>query len=68
METIYKIGAGITGTILFIGVWIYAVSSWGFLVGISLGWIPAFITAALGAALWPLIIGFIIDIWLSGSF
>lgn len=56
MKLSYSATSYITGAIAFIFVWIYAISQWGFLVGISLGWIPAIITALLAAILWPLAI------------
>ncbi len=55
-ENIYGIGAIITGIIIFIGVWIYAIASWGFLLGVMIGWLPAMIAGLIGGILWPLII------------
>jgi hypothetical protein len=52
----YRIGALIAGIIIFIGVWIYAIVSWGFLIGIAIGWLPALISAVIGGFIWPLII------------
>jgi len=50
----YAIGAIITGIIVFVGVWIYAISEWGFLIGIMVGWFPAIIAAYIAGFLWPL--------------
>jgi hypothetical protein len=47
--------AFITGILVFAGVWIYAMSEWGFLLGIMFGWIPSLIAAFVGGLLWPLI-------------
>ncbi len=62
IEDIYEIGAKITGFIFFIGLWIYAFSEWGFLVGLAIGWLPALIGAAVAAFLWPLIALIIIGV------
>lgn len=51
----YTIGALITGIIVFVGVWLYAISEWGFLIGIMVGWFPAIIAAYIAGLLWPLI-------------
>ena len=44
------------GSVVFIGVWIYAIVSWGFLIGIAIGWVPALIAGAIAGFLWPLAI------------
>ena len=51
----YGIWAVLVGIIVFIGVWIYAIAQWGFLLGIMVGWIPAMITAYIAGFLWPLL-------------
>lgn len=38
----------IIGILVFAGVWIYAMSEWGFLFGIIFGWIPALIAGVVG--------------------
>ena len=55
-------GVIIAGIIVFIGVWIYAISEWGFLLGLIFGWIPAIIAGVIGGFLWPLIA--LIILWL----
>ena len=68
IDTIYEIivsihGVGflITGAITFIGFWIYCIATYGFLLGVSLGWFPSLIAAAIIGALWPLpILGIIV--------
>lgn len=44
----------IVGILTFIGVWIYAMGQWGFLIGIMAGWIPAAIAAVIAGFVWPL--------------
>jgi len=51
----YGIGANITGVIAFFAIWIYAFISWGFLVGLAIGWLPAIIGAFILGILWPLV-------------
>jgi len=55
-ETIYGVGAIITGVIVFFGIWIYSFASWGFLIGLMIGWLPAIIGAFIAGVLWPLIL------------
>lgn len=49
----------IVGTLSFIGIWVYAFISWGFLFGLMFGWIPAIIGGCilglLLGFLWPLV-------------
>ena len=42
------------GGLAFLAIWIYGFYSWGFLVGLAIGWLPAFIGGFLVALLWPL--------------
>ncbi len=51
----YSIGFGITAFITFIGSWIYCIATYGFLLGVGLGWLPSIIVAVIAGALWPLI-------------
>lgn len=54
-ESDWYFGIGVlTGIVTFLGVWVYAITKWGFLIGITLGWIPAAISAVLAGFLWPL--------------
>ncbi len=46
----------ITGGISFLIIWIYAMSEWGFLLGLMFGWIPALIGGVVLAFLWPLVV------------
>jgi hypothetical protein len=51
----YEIGFRITAVITFIAAWIYCIVTYGFLLGVGLGWLPAIITAIVAGALWPLL-------------
>ena len=53
--TTYVFGAWITGLIVFLGVWLYALSEWGFLFGLIFGWIPALIAGVVMGFLWPIV-------------
>jgi hypothetical protein len=33
----------LAGILIFFGIWIYAFISWGFLIGLAIGWLPALI-------------------------
>jgi hypothetical protein len=52
----YTIGAWITGIISFLAIWIYAFASWGLLLGLMFGWIPALIGGVILGFLWPLVV------------
>jgi hypothetical protein len=51
--------AALTGPATFVAVWIYCATTYGFLIGFFLGWMPAVILALLVAVamiyLWPLV-------------
>ena len=51
----YNIGFWITAFITFIGSWIYCIATYGFLLGVGLGWLPSIIVAVIAGALGPLI-------------
>lgn len=55
-ENLFWIGYCITWIITFIGCWIYAIATYGFLFGVGLGWFPSAIVASIVSFLWPLII------------
>ena len=38
------------------GCWLYCVGTYGFLLGVGLGWLPSAIVGAIVATLWPLLI------------
>lgn len=45
----------LVGIVIFIGVWIYSITQWGFLIGITIGWLPAIIAGFIGGILWGLL-------------
>lgn len=51
----YETGAKIIGTITFLVSWGYAVVTYGFFLGVGLGWIPSLVIAMVAALLWPLV-------------
>ena len=53
---IYTLGRTITGIIVFLGSWIYCIISYGFLLGVGLGWLPSIIVAVIAGFLWPLLL------------
>ena len=56
MNAIYGVGVIIVGIISFVVIWIYAIASWGFLIGLAVGWFPALIGGFILGILWPLVI------------
>jgi hypothetical protein len=49
---------GLTAISVFIGSWIYCIATYGFLLGVGLGWLPSGIAAVIAGLiagyLWPL--------------
>ncbi len=56
MGTAYKVGYWISFFLIFIGSWIYCIASYGFLIGVGLGWFPSLIAAAILSIFWPLLV------------
>lgn len=56
MNTGYDVGAAIVGALVFIGCWVYCIATYGFLLGVGLGWLPSLITAYICAILWPVLV------------
>jgi len=63
----------IIGFFVFFGIWIYSLFSWGLLLGIVFGWIPAIIAAFVAGLFWGvaaaiilLLIGLYISLTLMG--
>ena len=52
----YRIGYWIFFFLIFVGCWIYCMASYGFLIGVGIGWLPSIITAAIVSLFWPLIV------------
>ena len=55
-STWYSTGALVTFWIVFPISWICCIFSYGFLLGVGLGWLPSLIVAGVAAALWPLLL------------
>lgn len=53
---VYKIGYAISCVIVFLGCWIYCVATYGFLLGVGIGWLPSIIAAAIVSIFWPLLL------------
>jgi hypothetical protein len=50
LDWYFRVGralAWICGIALFLGLWVYCISTYGFLFGVGLGWLPAGITASV---------------------
>ncbi|MAZ30207.1 hypothetical protein CL655_02890 [bacterium] len=54
-STVYKVGCWITGVLVFLGSWIYAIATYGWFLGIAFGWFPAMIIAFISAFIWPIL-------------
>ena len=54
MEKAYIVIGWLVGIVTFFGIWIYAFASWGLLIGLAIGWLPALIGGAIAGFLWPL--------------
>jgi hypothetical protein len=64
-EEIYWLGYEICRAILFIGCWIYCIATYGFLLGVGLGWLPSAIVATIVSLFWPLLVlGLIVLVYL----
>ncbi len=55
-DIIYTVIAFIVGILAFFAIWIYSFFSWGFLIGLAIGWLPALIGGLIIGVLWPLIL------------
>ncbi len=55
-EEKYWLGYYISWVIIFVGCWIYAIATYGFLFGVGLGWLPSAIVASIVSLLWPLLL------------
>ncbi len=55
-ENWYTLGFWVFFVPTFLGCWIYCIASYGFLLGVGLGWLPSAITAAIVALVWPLVL------------
>jgi len=48
-DKVYRTGYLITAVIVFIGCWIYCIGTYGYLVGLGVGWLPSMIVALISA-------------------
>lgn len=64
---VYSLGVVIVGVIVFIGAWIYCIFTYGFLLGVGLGWLPAMITGGLAGIFWPILAIGIAVLYFMGS-
>ena len=55
-ESWYVYGVWIVGILVFLGVWIYSLFTWGLLVGLLIGWLPALIAGVVCGLLWPIVL------------
>ena len=53
---IYVLGCWVVGIVTFLGCWIYCIATYGFLLGVGLGWLPSMIVAWIAALAWPIIL------------
>ena len=51
----HAVGAFLVGGTTFVGIWIYALASWGLLFGLMFGWIPAAIGGVVLGFMWPVL-------------
>lgn len=56
MDGDYFDGVKIVGGIAFVIAWIYAIATYGFFLGVGLGWVPALIIGLVVGMLWPLVV------------
>lgn len=52
----YAIVGAILGVVAFFGCWAYAIYSWGFLLGVGLGWIPSIFIGLIAFAVGPFLL------------
>jgi hypothetical protein len=60
---LYILGAFITGLLSFCVIWLYALTEWGILLGLAIGWIPALIGGFILAIFWPLLVILLVLSW-----
>ncbi|NJC87316.1 MAG: hypothetical protein FIB02_02105 [Desulfuromonas sp.] len=52
----------VVGTSVFFGSWIYAIKTYGWFLGLGLGWIPSFFLGIMAAIFWPVAVLVILGI------
>jgi len=55
-ETVYRHAGIAVGAVAAMVAWVYAIATYGFFLGVGLGWIPALIIGVVAGLLWPLIL------------
>ena len=50
----------IVGVISFFAGWMYAISAYGWFLGLGLGWLPAIFIALIVACLWPVVLAVLV--------
>lgn len=62
----YYLGAWIVGLLTFAGTWVWAISKYGFLIGVGLAWFPSLIVGVIAGAAWPLVLfaAYLLATWL----
>jgi len=55
LESVAASFAGLIGVIVFFGCWVYAIMTYGWFLGLALGWIPSIFIAGIAILLSPLI-------------
>ena len=53
---LYRGGVKVVGWPVFVLAWLYAVTQYGFFLGVGLGWIPAAVIGLVVGALWPVLL------------
>ncbi len=56
MSDDYKKGGLVVGGIAFLFAWVYAIATYGFFLGLGLGWIPAAVIGLIAGLLWPVVV------------
>ena len=56
----YWLGYHVCAVLIFFGCWIYAISEYGFLLGVGLGWFPSLIVASVVSLAWPLLLAAVV--------
>jgi hypothetical protein len=51
----YSTGYIICWVISFLACWVYCIATYGFLLGVGLGWFPSAIAATVISIFWPLV-------------
>lgn len=61
-EWVFRVFGFVVGLGTFLGCWGYAISSWGWFLGLAFGWVPSVIIAIIAVVLSPLLFLFLIGL------